>query len=336
MKENDIRPAELMAGQAERHAADIRRMLARRAEFVEVDCPACGGGRRELAFVKHDLRFQACKDCETIYESPRPTPSVLAKLYAESENYAYWANHIFPASEEVRRNEIFKPRAARVAAICDSQGVRGGTLLEVGSGFGTFCEEARRLGRFERVIAVEPTPDCAEKCRQRGLDVIEKPVEQIDPASLTANVVASFEVIEHLFSPRDFIRSCHRVLVPGGLLVLSCPNVKGFDVALLRELSSTVDTEHLNLFHPRSLGQLLDRNGFEVLEVSTPGKLDAELVRKEVVAGRFSLEGRPLLQHLLMDEWERWGNPFQDFLVENGLSSHMWIVARRKAGSVED
>ena len=32
---------------------------------------------------------------------------------------------------------------------------------------------------------------------------------------------------------------------------------------------------------------------------------------------------------ILIEEWERLGEQFQDFLASNGLSSHMWVVAQR-------
>ena len=38
------------------------------------------------------------------------------------------------------------------------------------------------------------------------------------------DVVVSTEVIEHLYSPRDFIRQVHALLRPGGALVLSTPH----------------------------------------------------------------------------------------------------------------
>jgi hypothetical protein len=139
--------------------------------------------------------------------------------------------------------------------------------------------------------------------------------------------VTSFEVIEHLFSPREFVERCAAVLRPGGLLMLTCPNVRGFDVEVLGEASATVDAEHLNYFHPRSLGALLERSGFTVVETQTPGRLDAELVRKKALAGEVSLD--PFLRRVLVDEWERVGDAFQDFLVANGLSSNMWVVGRR-------
>jgi len=65
------------------------------------------------------------------------------------------------------------------------------------------------------------------------------------------------------------------------------------------------------------------------VEVTAPGELDAELVRKKALAGLLSLEDQPFLQEVLIDGWDRLGAPFQQFLAANGLSSHMWLVARR-------
>jgi 2-polyprenyl-3-methyl-5-hydroxy-6-metoxy-1,4-benzoquinol methylase len=329
MKENEIRPDKLMEEQQARYLADVERLLARRAEFVDVACPACGGRRRELAWQKYTLSYQRCSDCETVYTSPRPSSKVLADWYSASENYAYWNKYIFPASEGVRREKIFKPRVERVLSICRANGVERGTLLEVGAGFGIFCEEIAKRG-FSRVVALEPTPDLAATCRRRGLEVIESRAEDVDPSTLRCDVVVSFEVIEHLFEPNDFARRCHALLAPGGLLIITCPNVKGFDIALLAEKSGAVDTEHLNYFHPRSLGLLLDRCGFDVIETSTPGQLDVDLVHKQVAAGGLDVSHDAFLKRVLVDEYDRLGPPFQAFLAEHGLSSHMWVVARRR------
>jgi hypothetical protein len=137
-------------------------------------------------------------------------------------------------------------------------------------------------------------------------------------------------VIEHLFSPRDFVARCAGLLPPGGLFVVTCPNVRGFDVTVLGSASSTVDVEHLNYMHPGSLGRLLEAEGFEVVESQTPGRLDAELVRKAALAGDVDLGAQPFLAQVLLEDWERSGDAFQDFLVGAGLSSNMWLVGRRR------
>jgi 2-polyprenyl-3-methyl-5-hydroxy-6-metoxy-1,4-benzoquinol methylase len=250
--------------------------------------------------------------------------------YATSENYAYWNNYIFPASENARREKIFRPRAERVVETCQRHNVRTSVLMEVGAGFGTFCEEVQRLKVFQRVIAIEPTPDLSETCRRKGLEVIQKPIEQVRLDDVEAvDVIATFEVIEHLFSPRQFLQGCASVLAPGGLIIITCPNVKGFDIGVLQALSGAVDVEHLNYFHPGSLSRLLAECGFETLEALTPGKLDAELVRKRILAGELDVSSQPFLRQVLVDEWESVGHKFQDFLANNLLSSHMWLVARK-------
>jgi SAM-dependent methyltransferase len=318
LRETEIRPDALMAEQARRYAADVAWLLERRDRFVAVACPACDTNTSRPHWAKYDLDYRRCERCATVYVSPRPDPELLDEYYRSSSNYEYWNTVVFPASEAARRERIFRPRAERVVAYA-----RTGTLVDVGAGYGTFCEEVTRLGDFDRVIALEPEPHLAQTCREKGLDVIEAPVEQ---AELNADVITSFEVIEHLFSPRAFLERCAAALRPGGLLILTCPNVRGFDIEMLGELSATVDAEHLNYFHPESLSGLFGRCGFDLVEALTPGRLDAELVRKH--ADELTLV--PFLRRVLIDEWDRLGEPFQDFLAAHGLSSNMWLVGRRR------
>lgn len=111
--------------------------------------------------------------------------------------------------------------------------------------------------------------------------------------------------------------------------MITCPNIDGFDLMVLRELSDTVDFEHLNYFNTDSLSLLCERIGLEVVEVMTPGVLDAELVRKKVLEGELSLAGQDFLKNVLIDDWSSQGRAFQEYLAANNLSSHMWLVAQR-------
>ena len=319
-----------MAEQRVAVLTDVGRMLSRYGEFAHVTCPACGLNDWSSRFEKNGLSYMECKGCQTIYVTPRPTPAVLEWFYKYSPNYEYWNRVIFPASEEVRRSKIFVPRVDRVLELCDKYGVDKTSLLEVGAGFGTFCVELKARNKFTRIVAVEPTPDLARTCRNRGIETLEQPIEQIQLGDAERfGVVATFEVIEHLFAPLDFAKQVAKLMRPGGLLVLTCPNGQGFDIEALGPVSSTVDHEHLNYFNPKSLAAMLSSCGFEVLESFTPGRLDAELVRNELLSGRFDLREQPFLKRVLVDEWERLGQPFQDFLAEHGLSSNLWVVARK-------
>lgn len=331
MRVNDIRPTELRALQEQAYARDLERLRKRLAEFVPVACPACGTDRSQPAFEKYGFSFRRCQECRTLYMSPRPTPEVMASYYGNSDNYRFWAEHIFPASETNRREKIHRPMLDYMVAACERYGVARELLVEVGPGFGTFAALAQESGSFASVLAIERTAEMAKACRDRGVEVIERAIEELQPAQVrNADVVVSFEVIEHLFNPAAFLRSVAGLLRRDGLLALTCPNGEGFDTAILGALSGQVDSEHVNLFNPMSLAGLLERSGFDVLEKDTPGRLDAELVRDAVLAGNLDLSGNPFLQRVLIAEWERLGAVFQAFLVANGLSGHLRILARKR------
>ncbi|HEY9691118.1 MAG TPA: class I SAM-dependent methyltransferase [Oculatellaceae cyanobacterium] len=329
LKESEIRPDELMKAQAERLANDVQRLLQYKDDFISVNCPACAANNFAQLYTKYGIQFVLCQECETIYANPRPKPEHLDEYYSKSENYAYWNKYIFPASEAARREKIFKPRVQKVIDICQRFNIPTNTLLEVGTGFGIFCEEIQKLGVFQRVIGVEPTPDLAETCRNRGIEIIEEPIEQVDFGNTQIDVIVNFEVIEHLFSPKEFLEKCYQLLSKGGILIITCPNSKGFDIVNLGDKSSAVDNEHINLFNLNSLAKLLENCGFEVVEQQTPGRLDAELVRKQIIAGNFDVSNQPFLKQILIDEWEAKGEEFQNFLSASKLSSNMLLVAQK-------
>jgi SAM-dependent methyltransferase len=330
LTETAIRPDNLMKENDRLHAIDLQWLLARRGEFIEVPCPACGSDAKSLLWEKDGFRYVRCGDCRTGYLNPRPLPETLQEYYRVAENYNFWEKYVFPASEATRREQIARPRVQRVVELCAARGVRDGLLVEIGAGYGTFCEEAQASGWFSRIIAIEPTPSMAQSCRNRDLEVLELPIEQVTLEEELADVVVSFEVIEHLFSPRDFLLSCARLLKPGGLLAITCPSIDGFDVVTLGAVSQVVDPEHLNYFHPASMSALYERCGFEVVDLRTPGRLDAEIVRKRTLAGLHDLTDQPFLAQVLLRDWERVGAAFQVFLAANLLSSHMWIAGRRR------
>jgi len=83
------------------------------------------------------------------------------------------------------------------------------------------------------------------------------------------NVIVSSEVIEHLFSPRAFLRNMHTHLRPGGSIILTRPYhgyFKNLAISLLNgwDKHFTVDWEdgHIKFFSPISLTRMLREVGF--------------------------------------------------------------------------
>ena len=328
LSEDFIRPYKLYSKKKEA-CVDWDRdfLLARRKHFVKVDCPACSSKKHTLYFEKLDIKYHLCENCGTVFVNPRPSLEILHEFYSQSKNYEFWNKYIFPASEEARREKIFKPRVEKTIMFADRILSRYESIMEVGAGFGTYCEELVKSGRFRKVLALEPTPGLAKTCRKRGLETFEMPFENL-PEDVRVDIIASFEVIEHLFSVEDFLHSCVKHLNSEGLLILSCPNFRGFDFQILGVKYGNIDHEHLNYFNPNSLRLLIERCGFQVLEILTPGQLDADIVRDRALKGTISLEGQPFLKTVIIDRWSEIGNNFQQFLADNLMSGHMWAVSK--------
>lgn len=329
LKENDIRPADLMREKAWAVEADKKFLQDRIPEFVDVPCPACGSDDSGIWGQKDGFTYRICRVCGTIFTSPRPTEAILADFYRQSKNYDLWNTLIFPATETKRKERIFVPRAQRTVDFCKQFGIPGGTLLEVGAAFGTYCDALRDESFFDRIVAVEPTPGLAQTCRDKGFETHENTIEELSFLSGTADVVAAFEVLEHLHSPLEFVRRCAEFLRPGGLLICSCPSGTGLGTLVLKEKARVVDHEHLNYLNPKSAKLLLERCGLEALEITTPGELDVDMLFNQIAEEPGIELHCPLIAQLLPDPSPSVREAFQKFVQQSKLSSHLWFVARK-------
>ena len=141
-----------------------------------------------------------------------------------------------------------------------------GKLLEVGCARGDFLSVAKTA--FD-VFGVEPNPELAS---ESGVvapvhrDVIERtPWRDFD-------VVASFHVIEHVDSPRSFIRASAERLKPGGLMVIETPNIDSLPFRLMKSRWRQFIPEHYFFFDPKTITHVFEDNDLEVLAVKNVGK----------------------------------------------------------------
>jgi 2-polyprenyl-3-methyl-5-hydroxy-6-metoxy-1,4-benzoquinol methylase len=141
-----------------------------------------------------------------------------------------------------------------------------GKLLEVGCARGDFLSVARDV--FD-ARGVEPNPDLAESASRVApvhRDIIERtPWSGFD-------VIASFHVIEHVDSPRGFIKAAAEKMSPGGLLVIETPNIDSFPFRLLKSKWRQFIPEHYYFFSPKTMTKLLSDHGLKVEECVSVGK----------------------------------------------------------------
>jgi len=329
MREHEIRPRELFDSFLEAARRDIEVYFAASSQFVAVRCPACDSEDGNPSFVKNGMQYVECADCGSLFMSPRPTREMIDRYYRESESSRFWAQRFFPETAEPRRRLIFRPRAEVLTKLLLRLDLpRPRVAADIGSGFGIFLEELRSLGAFEEVVGIEPSTELACASRERGFRILEYPVESLGAGDLQASVLTSFEVIEYLYSPLDFLLSAGRLLSPGGIIMFTTLTCSGWDIRLLWERSKSVSPpHHINLLSTEGLERLIRRSGLELIEIVTPGKLDVDIV------GNMLNEdpGTPLdrfSSYLLRHRGDEARADLQELLQRHRLSSHVRVVAR--------
>jgi SAM-dependent methyltransferase len=141
-----------------------------------------------------------------------------------------------------------------------------GKLLEIGCARGDFLSAA--LDAFD-ASGVEPNPELAESS-SRVAPVFRDVIERTPWTGF--DVVASFHVIEHVDSPRSFIRAAADRLKPGGLLVIETPNIDSLPFKLMRSRWRQFIPEHYFFFDPKTMSRLLRDHGLDVAAVRNIGK----------------------------------------------------------------
>ncbi len=326
MKEQDIRSREALAHYLALVEKDIARYFADPAQFQSVSCPACEGTTHSYEFTKVGFRYVSCGACRTLFVNPRPSRESLKAFYLAAPSSRYWIDGFFRPVAEARREMIFRPRALYAAERLPA--LAGGTVGDVGAGFGLFLEELRKLWPQSLMVAIEPSSEMAHICRSKGLEVAPTPIEELTGCNGRFNLLTAFELLEHLHEPRMFLECAFRLLRSGGALLITTLNGLGFDIQVLWERSKSVSPpHHLNFLNPQALADLCERVGFSVEEISTPGELDWDIVESAILndgteAGRF-------LSWLARNGDVACKRDFQAWLSQHGLSSHMRVLVRK-------
>ncbi|MBI3986605.1 MAG: class I SAM-dependent methyltransferase [Lentisphaerae bacterium] len=101
-------------------------------------------------------------------------------------------------------------------------------VLDVGCGDGT--QLLRHFTkRPEKLYGIEGNPTLADQARQNGFEVTTFDLNGPWPyPDRSFDAVHASQVIEHLHNTRQFLLEVHRVLTPGGLLVMTSENLSSF------------------------------------------------------------------------------------------------------------
>ena len=152
----------------------------------------------------------------------------------------------------------------------------GDEILEVGCGDGSFTKE---LSRFvPRVSAIDISPQQIELNTRKLPQVDFKTHDLSQPLPFAENRFTAIwcsEVLEHLFDPAFALREMHRVLKPGGFVLVTVPyhgTFKNVCIALFKwDHHFDPEYPHIRFFTKTTLARIAAKAGFADLVFQTCG-----------------------------------------------------------------
>lgn len=200
-------------------------------------------------------------------------PAGLQDLYEDP------ATPVASGPDRARRQAALLARAFRPATAPR-------TILDIGCGDGTAAAGAAAYLGEHRIVGVDWSQDALRRATTRVTAVRgELSAPGLPFADGSADAVLFSEVIEHLVDPDTALDELHRVLRPGGHLLLSTPNMAAwYNRALLLCGTQPVFSEvslrgihgrpgsqvvgHLRLYTAKALRSLLPAAGFEAVRIT--------------------------------------------------------------------
>ncbi len=151
---------------------------------------------------------------------------------------------------------------------------RGKVVADIGCGAGSFLDLVKGLATA--TIGIEPARSCHAALRSKGHIVFPFCADASAEWRGRVDVVVCFSVIEHLDDPVALLKEAHALLRPGGLMLLSTPNLRDWMLEMLPEEYGAFfyRTVHTWYFDQSSLEKLSRTAGFTGCEVRTVHRFD--------------------------------------------------------------
>lgn len=286
----------------------LKFVLDNKNTFKKVNCPICGSAHTRFIFSRWEVEYCFCDECCSIYI---PVDEDLIKEYLK-----------MPEMKELRISEEYQSQAElRRADIWDELVMWAQYRLYRYLGRNTELSVIDYGNRYNGLVDRFKNSEICKKydLRDSILTVESEKVEKAD-------VILYMNQLQHEVNPVKTLSDLRENLKDDGILILSTRLGSGFDILTLKgEMDNIFPYEHIMLPSRKGLELILEKAGYELLEITTPGTRDMESVlrNKEKIE-----EGNFFVKYLLKTADKSILADFQQFLQKSGLSSFAQVIAR--------
>lgn len=270
-------------------ATEIR---AIKKKLETVNCDLCSSSDFILKFTATSTEFNEafrlveCQKCGLVYLNPRPTKAEIGKYYPQENYYAYqglddksWnnfrqkvKNFILESQPGYADNLQWIRKVlwllSRRSLMVQVPNMKGGRILDVGCGNGYFLKWLKEHGW--ETYGVEISQAACQVAQKHGLKVFNGELAEAKYPSNHFDVVAMNQVLEHVYSPRNYFREIKRILKPNGLLIACLPNFNCFESKLFGPFWLALEVpRHLFFFTPETLRKLAQAEDFQVENIKS-------------------------------------------------------------------
>ncbi len=320
LNEEDIRPEDSHNRWLEILGKEVSKFFPPKKRKGVV-CPGCHSAEVESEFIKLGFIYKWCKNCFSLYASPRPSEQEIDEFYRSSKAMKFYGDSIFKPTIETRHEHQITPLLNWLKSIIPEYAPNAVRVLDFMPKY--YSVWAEFPGTEKKVSLVEPVHIYKTPAGS-------KTVKFSTAKSQTYDLITAFDVLDHRSDPERTVKDLSKMCAKGGVVLMTLNSGSGFEYqALGRDSHRLVPPSRLNLMTIEVVEDMLVKNGFELIDVSTPGKLDVDIVLK----GFLEDESMPIprfVSYMLKKRGAMAWESFQDFLQLNNLSSFMRIAARKK------
>lgn len=197
-----------------------------------------------------------CKQCGLQYLNPRLRQDLIVKAYSSGTDDTF-------VSQVEARERTFERCLKDIEKLVPQKG----RLYDIGTGSGAFPGVAHRRGWDAG--GCEPNAWLADWASRRyGIRISAGTLfdQKLDDDAF--DVVTLWDVLEHTPDPKAVLRECHRILKPGGLLVMNYPDIGTWIARMMGRRWVFLLSVHLYYFTADTARRMLAETGFSVLRQS--------------------------------------------------------------------